>query len=162
MTTNPAHRSDADFDFLIGNWRVDHRQLKARLADCNEWAEFGGTVVAGKLLGGSGNVDDNLLQHPSGDYHAATLRSFNITTGSWSIWWLDGRRPGELDKPMVGCFDNGVGTFYADDTYEGKPIRVRFLWTMAAADAPRWEQAFSIDGGACWETNWTMNFIRQS
>lgn len=37
-----------------------------------------------------------------------------------------------------------------------EPIKLRFLWTMAAPDVPRWEQAFSSDGGATWETNWVM------
>jgi hypothetical protein len=31
---------------------------------------------------------------------------------------------------------------------------------MPAKDSPRWEQAFSADGGANWETNWIMNFTR--
>jgi hypothetical protein len=25
---------------------------------------------------------------------------------------------------------------------------------------PRWEQAFSEDGGETWETNWVMDFAR--
>jgi len=28
--------------------------------------------------------------------------------------------------------------------------------------APRWEQALSVDGGATWETNWTMDFVRSA
>ena len=57
-------------------------------------------------------------------------------------------------------FENGVGTFYANDSWQGQPIRVRFLWTLPAPDRPRWEQAFSPDGGASWETNWIMSFTR--
>jgi hypothetical protein len=37
---------------------------------------------------------------------------------------------------------------------------VRFLWSRTAAPSPRWEQAFSADGGVSWETNWIMDFTR--
>ena len=36
---------------------------------------------------------------------------------------------------------------------------MRFLWTRGAS--PRWEQAFSADGGKTWETNWTMDMTRE-
>jgi hypothetical protein len=55
-----------------------------------------------------------------------------------------------------------VGTFYADDTLRGKPIRVRFTWSKITATSARWEQAFSPDGGKTWEVNWTMQFERVS
>ena len=61
---------------------------------------------------------------------------------------------------MTGAFRDGVGTFHGDDTLGGKPIRLRFLWTLAAHDTPQWEQAFSADGGTTWETNWVMTFTR--
>ncbi len=144
----------------MGSWRVAHRRLKERLVDNHEWVEFGGTSAARKILGGLGNIDDNTLALPGGPYRAVTLRSFDVATQQWSIWWLDGRNPRHLDTPVVGRFENGVGTFYADDTFNGRPIRVRFLWTQPGPDMPRWEQAFSADAGATWETNWTMNFTR--
>jgi len=150
----------ADFDFFIGSWKVAHRRLKERLTGCTEWQEFGGICVTRKILGGLGNMDDNFLDLPGGAYRAVTLRSFNASTGQWSIWWLDGRHPGSIDTPVVGRFENGVGTFHADETFAGKPIRVRFLWTMSKPDGPRWEQAFSPDAGATWETNWFMDFTR--
>ena len=90
-----------------------------------------------------------------------TLRSYDPKAGQWSIWWLDGRYPATLDTPMVGRFENGVGTFYANDTLAGRPIRVRFLWTLPKPGMPRWEQAFSADAGASWETNWVMEFTRR-
>ncbi len=159
--TSPANSSGAsDFNFFPGNWQVAHRRLKQRLAGSTDWEEFGGTCNVQTLLGGLGNVDDNLIDLTGAPYRAVTLRSFNPATQQWTIWWLDGRVPGRLDAPMVGSFTDGVGTFYGDDTLNGKPIKLRFLWTMAAPDVPRWEQAFSADGGGTWETNWVMTFHR--
>ncbi|MFZ6639102.1 DUF1579 domain-containing protein [Undibacterium sp. TC4M20W] len=150
----------ADFDFFIGSWKVKHRRLKERLANCQDWLEFDGNTTVSKILGGAGNVDDNLLDMPGGAYRAATLRSFDVEKGIWSIWWLDGRYPTQLDVPMQGRFKNGKGQFYADDIFAGQAIRVRFLWSVPAPDQPRWEQAFSVDGGTHWETNWVMDFHR--
>ncbi len=158
ITTNTA--GVADFDFFIGNWKVKHRRLKERLANCQEWQEFDGNTSVSKILDGAGNVDDNLLDMPGGAYRAATLRSFDAEKGIWSIWWLDGRYPTQLDAPMQGRFVNGEGQFYADDTFAGQTIRVRFLWSIPAPDQPRWEQAFSVDDGIHWETNWIMDFQR--
>ncbi|SHH22840.1 DUF1579 domain-containing protein [Massilia sp. CF038] len=159
MKTQSPSSSSADFDFFIGTWHIAHRQLRQRLADCDEWLTFEGGCITSALLAGAGNVDDNIIHHPAGSYRAVTLRSFDPATGNWSIWWLDGRYPTRMDVPMVGSFDQGKGVFYADDSFEGRPIRVRFLW-HADGDAPRWEQAFSADGGKTWETNWIMDFRR--
>ncbi|GAB1594558.1 DUF1579 family protein [Lysobacter claricitrinus] len=149
-----------DFDFAVGEWTVVHRRLAARLQGSTEWVEFPGTMSTRKVLGGFGNVEDNLLELPGDAYRAVALRSFDRDRGVWSIWWLDGRAPGELDVPVVGRFDAGIGTFFAEAELDGRPIRIRFIWTTVDADHPRWEQAFSADGGATWETNWTMDFTR--
>ena len=122
-----------DFDFFIGRWKVAHRRLKARLAGCTEWESFSGVSVAQKSLGGFGNVDDNILETPSGTYRAMSIRSFDAELGAWSIWWLDGRSPGSLGVPVVGRFANGVGTFLTEDTWEGKPIRMRSRWRSRAS-----------------------------
>ncbi|MCX2862324.1 DUF1579 domain-containing protein [Paucibacter sp. PLA-PC-4] len=148
----------ADFDFIIGHWTVRHRRLRERLAGCNEWQEFSGSSSTRKILDGFGNVEDNLLHLPEGEYRAAALRSFDPVSGQWAIWWLDGRRPHGLDVPVVGRFAEGVGSFFADDELDGRPIRVRFTWSVPALGLPRWEQAFSADAGQTWETNWTMDF----
>src|SRR4030095_3899360 len=119
-----------DFDFLIGDWSVHHRKLKQRLAQTQEWQEVEGTSSARKILAGLGNMDENVIEAPSGTYRAVTIRTYDPAKQLWSIWWIDSRYPQQhLDPPVVGRFENGVGTFYADDQFNGKPIRVRYLWT---------------------------------
>lgn len=146
-----------DFDFLIGNWRVRHRLLKQRLSNGRDSIEFDGTCVTRKILGGRGNLDEHFLDLPGDAYSAVAFRTFDLATQRWSIWWIDGRSPSELDPPLVGRFENGVGTFYANHLFQGERIRVRFLWTDLETH-PHWEQAFSADNGQTWEVNWTMRF----
>jgi len=150
-----------DFDFLVGSWQVHHRRLKERLANNHEWVEFDGTCNNLALMGGWANVDDNVLRMPEGEYRGVGLRSYDPKTGQWAIWWLDSRNPfGDLDPPVKGRFENGVGTFYADDTLRGKTVRVRFTWSNITPTSAHWEQAFSPDGGKTWEVNWRMVFQR--
>ena len=148
-----------DFSFEEGRWRVHHRALRKRMAGDTEWREYDGTCTAGSLMGGLGCYEDNLLDAPAGRYRAAALRRFDPRTGLWSIWWWD-ERFSEIEPPVVGTFENGVGTFFGDTLLDGKPIKMRYIWDMPEAGVPRWQQAFSGDGGASWETNWYMEFRR--
>lgn len=148
------------FAFQNGRWTVRHRKLRHRLAGNREWLEFTGTCDAWELLGGAGNVDDHWLDDPAGAYAAATVRRLE-PDGRWSIWWIDSRCSG-LDSPMHGTFGDGAGAFFGKDELDGRPIDVRFLWSRLASPTPRWEQAFSPDGGATWETNWIMDFERSA
>ena len=148
-----------DWDFLVGRWSVRHRRLKERLTGCTEWEEFAGTSVNWPTLGGEGNVDDNVIELPGGTYRAVTIRALDAKAGQWLIWWLDQRYP-TIDQPMRGGFKDGVGIFLADEAFNGRPIKVRFRWSEITPTSARWEQAFSPDAGATWETNWVMHFTR--
>ena len=145
--------SEHDFDFLHGSWKIAHRKLRERLAGCTEWLTFGGTAEVRPVLCGFGNIDR--VTFDGVDYEGMTLRLFDRERRVWTIHWADSRR-GKLDPPLAGTFENGLGTFYGDDEHDGRPVRIRFFWHVS--DAPRWEQAFSTDGGATWETNWVMDF----
>ena len=149
-----------DFDFFFGRWSVQHRRLVDRLVGDTRWEIFGGTCEVWPTLGGFGNIDDNVLDLPAGQYRAMTIRKFDPESGKWSIWWLDGRSEG-IEPPVHGAFKQGVGIFVGDDLFKGKPIKVRFEWSETASSNPRWRQAFSGDGGATWEVNWEMTFSRR-
>ncbi|MDP1963285.1 MAG: DUF1579 domain-containing protein [Reyranella sp.] len=148
------------FDFLTGNWSVHHRYLLRRLDGCTDWIEFKGACTLRKILDGFANMDENDIHLPSGRYAGVTLRTYDPKSDVWSIYWLDGRRSGRIEPPVVGRFDNGIGIFYGDDRFGERPIRVRFIWSRITRSGARWEQAFSLDEGNTWETNWVMDFTR--
>jgi hypothetical protein len=89
------------------------------------------------------------------DFEGCSLRVFNPADGLWRIYWVD-NVTFTLQPPVVGGFVDGVGEFYGDDHHEGTPVKVRFTWSDITNDSARWEQAFSVDGGETWETNWIM------
>lgn len=155
----PETSSAQDFDFWMGSWEVHGRRLRKRLAGCEDWDELEGSATAWPLLDGLGNVDEFRTDFDGG-FAGMSLRVFDPGTRTWSIYWADSRFPGPLEPPVVGAFDGDVGEFECDDVFNGKPIRVRYTWSRADADAPRWEQAFSEDGGVTWETNWINDFER--
>jgi hypothetical protein len=90
---------------------------------------------------------ENLVTAATG---AIGARDFDFWMGEWKI---HNRR-----LPVVGAFAGDTGVFEGADSFEGRPIRVRFIWSRTASGTPRWEQAFSADGGKTWETNWIMTF----
>ena len=166
-TSKPAQVAAAnltglhDFDFQVGEWRVHH--WVKRPTDSGPWLEFNGTCGNRSLMDGWANVEDHAFNKPTGATHGVALRAYDPKTAQWAIWWIDGRDPfGALDPPVIGRFENGVGTFYSDAMVDGKPMRTRFIWSNITPTSARWEQAFSSDAGRTWETNWIMEFQRAS
>lgn len=57
---------------------------------------------------------------------------------------------------------DGSREFYSQEVFEDRHIFNRFIWTVDGPDACRWAQASSTEGGRSWETNWIMEFTRQT
>jgi hypothetical protein len=153
---------DNNFDFLVGTWDCVHRRLVKPLSGSDEWGdEFTARAVCHSFFGGAGSFDEQTF--PGNGFSAATVRTLDRKTGLWSIYWINSERPETLrEVPVVGRFENCEGLFECDDTYDGKPIRVRYRWFDITLDSARYEQSFSSDGGLTWEVNWTTAFTRIS
>jgi hypothetical protein len=153
---------ETDWQWLSGNWDVYHERLRDRLVGSTTWDKFDGKSAFWHTLGGLGNIDDNLLHLPTGTYRAFSARTFDPTTNTWAIWWLDGRTAGKLDEPVRGGFVGTEGEFFGSDVHKGTPVTVRFRWHETNGKRPWWDQALSTDDRKTWEINWRNYFTRTS
>ncbi|MFE3453009.1 hypothetical protein ACFXJ8_29205 [Nonomuraea sp. NPDC059194] len=153
-----------DFDFHTGTWdivnrrRTDFLEESCLLKEATEWEEFPAVSHASRHFGGGANFDE--IEFPTKGSSGLTLRLFDPETEEWSLYWASSRT-GKLTPPVVGRFSGGRGEFYGDDTHAGRDIRVRFIWSDITERSARWEQAFSVDGGETWITNWIMASTRR-
>jgi hypothetical protein len=146
-----------DFDFFHGAWEVRHRRRTDFLDPDSDWEEFPSTSRCWPLFDGAANIDEIDMPHLGAK--GLTLRLFDHESGQWSLNWSSSST-GRLFPPVVGSFDGDRGEFYGDDTHDGMNVRARFVWSGVSAVSARWEQAFSLDGGKSWLTNWVMDFTR--
>jgi hypothetical protein len=144
-----------DFCFLNGTWTVTHRKLRERLRDCAEWETFSGTCRHSSLCDGVLSVDE--FDFPAAKSKGASVRILDVAARRWTIYWTTSRT-GTLYPPVHGGFDGDRGEFYGTDVEGETPVVARYVWTGRTSGVPRWEQAFSTDGGQTWETNWIMEF----
>ncbi len=161
-----ARDGSHDFDFLVGTWSTKNRRLLHPLSGDNTWETFESRMTVQQLPGRFGNVDlfEPVQWRPG--FLGMGLRLYNPATHKWSSYWLTNRNAGmvgetgRLDTPVVGGFHDGVGTMESRETWEGRPIRVRFVWYDITARSARWRQEFSADDGKTWEVNWIAEHTR--
>ena len=161
--TAAARDGQHDFDWEIGTWATHVRVLRNPLSGAApDWAEFQGTSVVRPILGGRANSVELSVKAPKGQIEGVALRPYNPQTRQWNINYAS-IRGGTLTPPIYGGFDaSGRGIFYGQDILDGRAILVRFIITRPAANEARFEQSYSADGGANWETNWIATDTPQS
>jgi hypothetical protein len=148
-----------DFDFLTGIWDVaNRRRTTDYLDETSEWEEFPAVSHASRHFGGGANFDE--LEFPTKGFSGLTIRLYDVEREEWSLYWSNSAT-GKLYPPVVGRFTDGRGEFFGGDTYAGKEILARFVWSGITETSARWEQAFSVDEGQTWVTNWIMEMTRR-
>ncbi|MEV8536300.1 hypothetical protein [Streptomyces sp. NPDC051211] len=146
-----------DFDFLAGHWTVANRWRTDFLDADSDWEEFPAVTHGTRHFDGAASFDE--IDFPTKGFAGLTLRLYDPERAQWSLYWAS-RRTGTLFPPVTGRFEDGRGEFHGEDSHDGKPVRVRFVWSGITEDSARWEQYFSTDGGENWLLNWTMDFSR--
>jgi hypothetical protein len=151
-----------DFDFAVGTWKAHVRKLVHPLTGSSEWDDFDGSVVTRSLPMLEGwNESEMRVDSPTSHQHIEILavRLYNPTSHQWSIYGSS-IKTGIFDPPEIGQFDGRRGEFYAQDSLQGRAIYIRFVWQNISPRTTHFEQAFSVDGGKTWETNWIYDGTR--
>jgi hypothetical protein len=155
-----ARDGQHDFDFLVGTWKFHLKRRLKPLTGSNSWVEFDGTAVDQNILRGHANLDEVELDGPTGHVEGLTLRLYNPESHQWSLYWANGKAGTIGGPPNVGEFKNGRGEFFSQDTFNGRMIFIRYVWSDITPNSAHFEQSFSDDGGKTWEVNWITDQTR--
>ena len=156
----PAQRDGQhDFDFEIGTWKTHISRLVRPLTGSTTWIEFEGTSVVRKIWNGRANLVELEVDGPTGHIEGLSLRLYSPQSHQWSLNFANSSS-GTLSQPTIGEFKNGRGEFYDQESFNGRTILVRNVWSDITPDSCRFEQAFSDDGGKTWEVNWIATDTR--
>ena len=146
--------SPHDFDFEHGRWHTALRRRLRPLTGSELWTDYAGTTVVVPLWDGRANVVELDVSGPKGHLQALSLRLFDPGRERWTLNFSN-PASGTLAPPMTGGFGGGRrGVFYSAETFDGRPVLVRFVIESTSSDRCRFEQAFSPDDGSNWEINW--------
>lgn len=161
QTSPPVRDGRHDFDFEFGDWTMRLKRLAKPLSGSTDWVAYEGSSVVHKVWGGQANLGEIDLSGPSGRIQGLSLRLYDPASGQWRLSFANSRS-GELGPPTIGAFRDGRGEFYSQETLDGRPIFVRFVFSDITPRTFRFEQAFSGDGGRTWEVNWIATFEKVS
>jgi hypothetical protein len=142
-----------DFDWQLGTWKVHMSRLQHPLTGSTSWAELDGTVVVRKVWDGRANLAEIEANGRASHLEFLSLRLYNPQSHQWTLNFSSSNG-GTLSVPMIGEFKNGRGEFYDQESFNGRTILVRFVFSAISSNSTRDEQAFSDDGGKTWEVNW--------
>ena len=144
-----------DWDWDIGTWKTHQKRLLHPLTGSTTWVEYSGTDVVRKIWDGA-NTGTIEADGPSGHLEIFAVRLYNPDAHQWSVYFTN-PAGGTFGLPVVGEFKDGRGDFYDQETYNGKTIFVRFSVSDITPTSCHFEQAFSVDGGKTWETNFVVD-----
>ena len=150
-----------DFDWEIGSWHTQLMRLREPLSGKSDWIAYAGTSEVKPVMDKRANLVELDVSGPAGRITGVSLRLYEPASGEWTLNFAN-LANGRMTEPMRGAFRNGTGTFFGDDMVDGRKVRVRFLVIPVSSTQWRFEQAYSIDGGQSWETNWVAIDTRRA
>ena len=150
-----------DFDFHLGKWKTHITHLQHPLTGSTTWIKADGTLVARKVWDGRAQLEELEADGSSGHIEDMLLFLYNPESHQWSLN-AAASSDGSLGQPMFGEFKKGRGEFFDQETYKGRMILVRQVWSDITPTSHHFEQAFSDDGGKTWEPNFMATLTRES
>ena len=155
-----ASRDDQhDFDFNIGVWKTHIKRMLDPLSGSASSIELNGTVSVRKVWDGRAQLEEIEADGPKGHWEGTTLFLYNPQAHQWSQTFADSKS-GVLETPLIGSFKDGRGELISLDTYNGRTILARGVWSDITPDSHHFEIAYSDDGGRTWAPAFIANLTR--
>jgi hypothetical protein len=155
----PARDGAHDFDFARGVWHTHATKVVDPFDGHSRTVVMDGTKTARALWNGRAWLEEIEADGPEGHWEGATLFTYNAKAGQWRQAYMDGES-GEIQAPTMGSFKDGRGEFFGTETYRGRSVLVRGVWSDIKPDSHRYEIAYSQDGGRTWATAFKADLTR--
>jgi hypothetical protein len=149
-----------DFDFNFGVWHTHIRRILDPFSGSGKSMELNGTVTVRKVWGGQAQLEEIEAEGPNGHWEGLTLFLYNPQSHQWSQSFIDSKMGG-LNSPTIGSFQDGRGELFSQDTFHGKSILVRGVWSGILPDSHRYEESYSNDGGKTWAPAFIAELTRE-
>jgi len=160
--STPATLRDGshDFDFNFGTWHTHIKSLQHPLSGSHDWVELDGTVTVRKVWDGRAQLEEIEAGNATAHFKGLTLFLYNPESRQWSQDFANINTGALSQTPLIGEFKDGRGELFDQETFSGRAVLVRFVWSDITPNSHHVEQAFSADGGKTWEPNFIANLTR--
>jgi len=155
------HDGQHDFDFNIGVWHTHICRILDPLSGSTHSIELNGTVTVRKVWGGRAQLEEIEADGPKGHWEGLTLFLYNPQSRQWSQSFIDSKIA-ELGSPLIGSFQDGRGELFAQDTFHGKSVLIRGVWSNIVPDSHHFEESLSNDGGKTWAPAFIGELTRET
>ena len=157
--TATARDGRHDFDFNFGVWKTHIRRLTHPLSGSTEFIELKGTVTVRKVWDGRTQLEEIEADGPKGHWEGLTLFLYSPQAHQWSQTFASSTM-GTFAGSLIGEFKDGRGELFSQDTFDGRSILVRGVWSGITPNAHRYEEDYSGDGGKSWEPVFVADLTR--
>lgn len=110
------------------------------------FSKVASSVAVRKVWDGRAQIEEIEADGPAGHFEGLTLFLYNPQAHQWSQNFANSS-DGMLTQPTIGEFKNGRGELYNQETFNGRAIMVRGVWSEIQPNSHRFEESFSEDGG---------------
>jgi hypothetical protein len=160
QTASVVRDGQHDFDFNIGTWHTHIRRVLDPLSGSGKSIELNGTVTVRKVWDGRAQLEEIEADGPNGHWEGLTLFLYNPQAHQWSQTFINSKMAA-LSSPEIGAFHDGRGELFSGDTFNGKSILVRAVWSKIAPDSHHFEDSYSNDGGKTWAPAFVAELTRE-
>lgn len=152
------HDGAHDFDFAHGHWHTHVIQVQDPFDGGTHTVTLEGTKTSHPLWGGKAWVEEIEADGPNGHWEGMTLFVYNPSSKQWSQTYIDSS--GEIQAPTIGSFKDGRGELFGTESYKGRNVLVRGVWSDITPNSHRYEISYSQDGGRTWVTAFKADLTR--